>query len=107
MSTKVKMAYVPTQIEESFVEMGSDDWRRAATEYATVIRQIEWLEKSKEKLRAELLLLADGMNCMGAGLSIQRVIRQGNVDYKAIPELKSVDLDLYRKEKIETWRIIA
>ena len=39
------------------------------------------------------------------GLIVTRVISKGNVDYKAIPQLKGVDLDRYRKGFKESVRV--
>lgn len=39
------------------------------------------------------------------GNKLSKILKAGSVDYKKIPELKSVNLDLYRKEPIEVFRI--
>lgn len=50
--------------------------------------------------------MMDGQsNTKGAGVRICRMVSKGNVDYKAIPELKNVDLKKYRKAPIEPWQL--
>lgn len=40
-----------------------------------------------------------------AGMKVQKVVRPGAIDYKAIPILADVDLEKYRKEPVSYWTI--
>jgi hypothetical protein len=63
------------------------------------------LEMIEEDLRKQLIFLSGESNSKGAGISLCQIQRKGNVDYAKIPELKNVNLDKYRKESINSWRI--
>ena len=41
----------------------------------------------------------------GFGATVTLVTRQGNVDYKKVPELKGVDLDKYRGKSTQYWMV--
>jgi hypothetical protein len=63
------------------------------------------LEIEEQGLRNELIYMAAETNTKGSGISLCQVHRKGNVAYENIPELKGVNLDLYRKPAINNWRI--
>ena len=55
--------------------------------------------------RQALLALAEHPKEQGAGVSVTRFWKQGNVNYKVIPELKGVDLDDFRGKAREEVRV--
>ena len=63
------------------------------------------LEGERDEMKAELVAKADGQSSKCGFVSIGRSFPRGRVDYGAIPELKGVDLDQYRKESKETWTL--
>jgi hypothetical protein len=68
----------------------------------------ERLDEAKELeaiCRDGLIYLAGDDSCKGFGVSVTKCLKVGNVDYKAIPELKGVDLEKYRKAPIEYWKV--
>jgi hypothetical protein len=44
---------------------------------------------------------------MGSGIKLCHSVRKGAIDYKKIPELKSVDLEKYRGKDLESFRILV
>ena len=58
-----------------------------------------------EEVKNKLIERAEGKNMKVGNLTISRFMRKGTVDYKKIPELKSVDLDVYRKSPSLCWRV--
>ena len=52
-----------------------------------------------------MITLAQHPREQGAGVTVTRDWKQGGVDYKRIPELKTVDLDLFRRRASEEVRI--
>jgi len=77
----------------------------AATEYKEAKSDREELEDREAALRDKLILLSGDRPCKGSGLTISKSVRKGNIDYSAIEELKSIDLNKYRKKPIEVWTI--
>ena len=84
-------------------------------------RNGEWIEKAKQalkvqqlrmqyeemetKLLKELKSLSENVSSKGGGITFTASIRKGSVDYGSIPELRTVDLELYRKPHTETWKL--
>ncbi len=57
--------------------------------------------------RETLVALARHPKETGAGVSVTRFWRQGNVSYAKVPELKGVGLDKYRGKAREEVRVTA
>ena len=81
-------------------------WKWAASEYRTICDQIEDLEAIREKYRQHILTLCGDQNCIGEGIRAMKTVMRGRVDYEAIPEIKDIDLDKYRKASTSTWKIL-
>lgn len=90
------LAPEPIRIDAPFVS-ASEAWREA--------NELLKSAQAKEKEAKEALIkIADG-NCKGNLVSVVRREREGNVDYSKIPELNGIDLNKFRKEKIEYWEV--
>lgn len=63
-------------------------------------------EKIKSDARSELLRIADGRNIRGDGFSVLYKTMPGAIDYSEVPELKGINLEMYRKPayKVPTIR---
>lgn len=82
-------------------------WAEAANEWITINDQLKQLESREEKVRKQLILMAENKNTVGAGLKACKFLRKGNVDYFSIPEIQGVDVDKYRKMPTECWKFTA
>lgn len=91
----------PAFIERDYIDRSSPRWDYLATR----LREIEGLIAEKEMIREELIELSLGTNSIGSGLRVSKCIRKGSIDYAKVPELKSIDLEQYRKKPMEYWRI--
>lgn len=91
----------PELIDRDYIQRNDEEWNQLAKEWI----ELSNLEEKKERVRKRLLEISGNSNSMGAGIKLSKFMRKGNVDYKAIPNLKDVDLEKYRKETIETYRI--
>jgi hypothetical protein len=80
-------------------------WTEVAHAYSMAKRQADEAAESLETARKTLLALAEHPKEQGAGVSVTRFWKQGSVSYKAIPELKGVDLDAYRGKAREEIRV--
>lgn len=81
-----------------------DAWLEAAVRYREAKTVYDLAAESLETAKAALLALTD-TGSSGAGIEVSRVNKKGNVDYKAIPVLKGLDLEPYRKPGHTEWRI--
>jgi putative phage-type endonuclease len=64
-------------------------------------------ELDEEVARKHLLELSEGRNALCSKVKVTRSFCKGAVDYKLVPELIGVDLELYRKPPCEKWRLSA
>jgi hypothetical protein len=83
-------------------------WNAMAADYLRdqqILDQIDELKDTQEKRRQCLIEMAEGENSIGGGLRLTKHLRKGSIEYKKIPELVGVNLESYRKDPIEVWRI--
>ncbi|MBU0593847.1 MAG: YqaJ viral recombinase family protein [Gammaproteobacteria bacterium] len=80
-------------------------WKLAAVFYLNAKRKAEEATATLETARERLVALASHPSESGAGVTVTRFWKQGNVDYKRVPELKGVDLDQYRGKGREEVRV--
>lgn len=95
-ASKERVSYEPIETDEwaSLMQTIKDCGDR-------IKRDQEILDLAKDRAKE----IAGGRNLKGHGLYITYGSRKGNVNYKAIPELKGVDLEKYRAESIEVVTI--
>lgn len=104
---KVLNLSAPDLTEKDFEEKDTPEWIEVATRWAKRQPLLKALEAEEKEDRALLISLAGEGNAVGHGVKVSKIVRKGNVDYKAIPELIGVDLESYRKKAIESWRLVA
>jgi putative phage-type endonuclease len=63
-------------------------------------KQLEEVSEEIKSLGEEVLTTFKATQLNGNGLRVEYITRKGTVDYGAIPELKGVDLEQYRKKEI-------
>jgi putative phage-type endonuclease len=97
----------PPFTDRDYVPLEGAEWERQASEWKEINEAIKKLEKKEEELRQGLIDLARNQSVIGSGVRLTRYFKKGSVDYSAIPELKEVDLEKYRKSAIEAYRISA
>jgi len=62
------------------------------------------LDEEEERIKLNMISMCNGQASRGYRLKIAPVEVDGRIDYEAIPELKGVNLDAYRKPKTIQWR---
>jgi hypothetical protein len=80
-------------------------WRHVALRYREAKVRLETAAAEEHKLRAMLESLATARRTYGCGVELLRSSRRGAVDYAAIPELRGVNLEPYRKPSVTVVRI--
>lgn len=78
-------------------KLETQEMLRAVDRYTLAKDMLARAEKMEKEARDELLLLSGGDCIEGYGVKVTHYVQKGTVDYAAIPELKGVDLDKYRK----------
>jgi predicted phage-related endonuclease len=80
-------------------------WQQAATEYLSCKATCDEVQAKADEAKAKLIALTSHNRETGYGVSVTRFWKQGNVDYKKVPELVGVDLDAYRGKMREEIRV--
>lgn len=104
-----------TRIKEGWAQFAHDLEATAdevpqilAKEYRDLDAQIKALQSQQQAVKDQLITLAEAVNSDSlavGGITLKRIESKGAVDYKAIPALKDIDLEPYRKPATTTWRI--
>ena len=75
-------------------------------------KELHHLEKLKnecaaraQEIKKELIHLSGGQSYRGENFVFTCHMRRGPIDYKRIPELRSIDLDRYRKSYVTAWKL--
>lgn len=92
--------------DRDLVKKNDEKWALAVCRYTELQKQLKFVEEKFEFARNELINLTDGKNCKGHGIEVIKSCRRGNIDYKSIPQLIGVDLEIYRKPTGQCWRIL-
>jgi putative phage-type endonuclease len=95
----------PPLTDRDTVERSDPAWTLAAGLFVEAKRKAEEAADSLDRARERLVALASHASEAGHGVTVTRFWKQGNVDYKRIPELKGVDLDRYRGKGREEVRV--
>lgn len=101
----VQRLEAPPLCDQDYVHKNDTAWIRAADEWKACHEELDLLRRKEEHLRAKLITLANKSNSQGAGVRLSKVLRKGNIDYGAIPNLAGVDLEFYRKKPVEYWKL--
>ena len=96
----------PPLTDRDVVERDDDEWQEAASRYRELKAAMADLQADLKAAEKRLKDLADGQSCKGAGVTVTRYWRQGNVDYKAVIPA-GVDLEAHRKPGTWVHRIDA
>ncbi len=80
-------------------------WVGAALAYLEAKRGADAADERLESARKALVGLSAHPRETGGGVSVVRLWKAGNVDYKRIPELRGVDLDRYRGQGRDEVRV--
>ena len=95
----------PPLTERDKVIREDDSWRVAAEVYIDLKRQADLLAGLVDEAKETLVKLASHPSEAGFGVSVTRFWKTGSVDYKKVPELKGVDLGIYRGAGREEVRV--
>lgn len=87
-------------IEEEEALPIADEWKAARREVEEIKAKLKEAEEREKKVRDRLLDFTDDGNCIIWGVKVTRFFSKGSIDYKKIPQLEGVDLELYRKPLI-------
>jgi len=85
---------------------GDETFASAAAKFRHFKELKDMADKALENARESLMAaLGERPKGYAHGVTVQAVTKRGGVDYKAIPQLKGVDLDQFRKADITEYRV--
>ena len=91
--------------EQDTVTRQDADWQQAAEAYLRCKADCDDAEAKAQDAKTKLIALTTHSRESGYGVSVTKYWKQGNVDYKKVPQLQSVDLELYRGKMREEVRV--
>lgn len=80
-------------------------WSILCQEWKEIQRHKEDITIREIQVRDALIEMSGGKSSEGSGVKLTKVIRKGSINYSQIFELQNIDLEKYRKENIECWKI--
>ena len=79
--------------------------RRAAAAYLELRTAHDELSTKFDEAKARIVGMANHAKEQGGGVSVTRMWKRGNVDYKRIPQLADIDFEQYRGAGREEVRV--
>jgi predicted phage-related endonuclease len=99
-------ADLPPPLTEADAAIRTDPaWTLAAEDYLRAKAEVDSATARLETSRNQLVSLSRHVREQGAGVSVVKLWKPGNVDYKRVPELAGVNLDQYRAAGREEVRV--
>ena len=104
----------PEMSEDDFVQITDDEFEIAAREWKAANELMKFHKEREAFFRDKLIKFTDDSNCRGFGLKLQRVKRDGAIDWNQFwkrvssvyPEVKETfDPEEFRKEQIGYWKV--
>lgn len=101
----VKKGQPPEGSERHYPVFDNDELKDHAVKLLNLQEEIREKEKEAKEIKKNLILAIGGESANIGHLTLEKTFRKGAVDYSAIKELEGVDLEAYRKNPSEVWRL--
>jgi len=98
------MNRISIKINKDYIER-DELWLATARKLYQLKMIINEHKKEELKVLESLKLLSSNMNSKAGEFIFTKTMRKGSISYSDIQELKNIDLELYRKEAVETWKL--
>ena len=99
-----KIVIMMPELYQEYEERGSD-WIQIAEKVWQVQQARKEYERIEEVLLKRLKELSYGLSSKGGCFIFTSIVRKGSIDYGAIPYLKSIDLEKFRKSDVQMWSL--
>jgi putative phage-type endonuclease len=96
---------IPPKKIEKFKIIETETWLNITDEYKRYVNQIKYAESRLDEIKDLMIQYAQSENAKGNGITLQKVERKGIINYQNIPELKTIDLEKYRKPGSTYWQV--
>ena len=95
----------PALTERDTVVRTDEMWQAAAEAFLALKAEADAATSRLDEAKAKLIGLAQHSSEKGYGVSVARYWKTGNVNYKRVPELAGIDLEMYRGAGREEVRV--
>lgn len=96
----------PPLTEKDFVDMSENQsWAKMAAQWREINAQMKDMKDKEEKIRKELIEMANKQPAKGAGIKINSYLRKGAIDYSRLCSEFGINAEKYRGHAIECWKI--
>lgn len=95
----------PPLSDKDFKTSKDAEFLKAAAEWRLAKIDLDLAAEHEEKMKAKLIEMTNHPLMKAGEVRIQKIHRQGNINYKAVAELKNVDLEKYRGKPSEYWSV--
>lgn len=83
-----------------------ENWGEYAKLYLEADRAEKKAKEAKDFARSQLILFSEDKNASGAGIKLTKSLVKGAIDYGLVDQLKSIDLEKYRKPSFTKYTIM-
>lgn len=91
--------------ERNYAKTTKKSWNTCAQELKAAQDKQKEFEAMIKHYKQKLLDLSEGKSTVGEEFYYHKIVARGSVQYDKIPELQGVDLDQYRKDDNEYWKL--
>ncbi len=103
---KCMVTCTPPELSERDYNIRNDrEWESLVRRWKYAKSDLDYAKDMEQSARDLLIKASESKNSKGFGVKVQKITRQGSIDYSQIKELDGVNLDSYRKPSSESWRI--
>lgn len=95
----------PLHLEEKQKEINTFHAQKLVQEWDALSATIDDATARKKEIMAELVKISKERDAIIHGRKLTLVKRKGAIDYGKIPELRTVNLEQYRKSSSEYWKL--
>jgi len=80
-------------------------WLILAEEWKVIQEQKKIIKEQEESCRSALINLTENGSSQGGGVRVTQYSRKGRIAYEKIPVVQEMDLEPYRQERVQAWKI--
>lgn len=80
-------------------------WIKAAATYYKAQLALKAAKQKEEEAKKALVEISEGHNAIGGGYRFTCIKVNGRINYKAIPELKEINVEEYRSSGSISWQL--
>lgn len=107
-TTQILSTKQETFVKEKTVRVRKYNFDILAEEYYKLAEKRKKLQEEEQALKERLESYVVGLNATayaGKKYVMSSYERKGHIDYEAIPVLKNIDLEKFRKEAVVCWKV--